>query len=977
MLNEIYSRSFRPEAATRIVKDNYGYFWIGSKQDGLFRLKISPGGEIISEFHFNNKENGARYLPSNYVWSLFIDNRNWLWVGTKNGFSVLDLNEPAQNFAFTHFLYTPNIKEGLVSHEVRSFLIDSKNNMWLGTRGGVNRFRLPNTFKELTPAKIKMKQFRYDAQNPKSISSNSILTIIETKNREIWIATGSGGINRYLSDQKGFIHVTTKQGLPINEVYTLLEDDAGRLWMSTNYGISVYDRQKKQVTNFTLADGLHGFEYTGLACHRAFDGEFLFGGAVGFDRFYPEEVLSVKNGNPPLIAITDFIVFTGDSDSTDEFLQGKNIAYIEKITLPYRANFFDIKFAAFDFNAPFKNSYQYILEGYDKDWISAHSAQRTATYTKVPPGRYTFKIKAANGDGVWAVAPKTLLIVIRPPWWRTNAAYAFYTLALLASAWGFYYYQRQRWHLQLALESEKKEAERLKELDAVKTRLYTNISHEFRTPLTVISGMADQIEKAPREWLHKGVKLIKRNSSNLLELVNQMLELRKLEAGTMKVKMVQGNVITYIRYISESFHSLSDTKGIDMLYSFSASEIRMDYDPEKLLRIISNLLINAIKFTPQNGQILLEVQELYNQHPTRLQIKISDTGVGISAEQLPHIFDHFYQADDSETRAAEGAGIGLTLTRELIKLLGGDITVESQLGEGTTFTVQLPIHRNAPLQDEVRVKTPVIMDPASPVDDPFTARHPDDHKHPMVLIVEDNLDVVQYLEACLSGAYRLIKAPDGEAGIAQAFKHIPDMIISDIMMPKKNGYEVCDTLKNDERTSHIPIVLLTAKADGESRIQGWERGADAYLTKPFNMEELAVQLRKLLEIRQKLQARYAGMTPLPPTDDIGLQIEDKFVTRARAIVENHLDDEKFDLHQLCRELALGRTQVHKKLKALTNRSTTEFINGIRLQKAKELLATTELNVSEVAYAVGFSDPSFFSRCYLKEFGERPSERKQK
>lgn len=532
----------------------------------------------------------------------------------------------------------------------------------------------------------------------------------------------------------------------------------------------------------------------------------------------------------------------------------------------------------------------------------------------------------------------------------------------------------------------KERTEYLRELDELKSRFFTNISHEFRTPLTVILGMVEHIEEKPERWLSEGINIIRRNSGNLLRLINQILDLRKLESGKLELDLVQADIVEYLHYLIESFQGYTQGKNIDLNFLSENEQLIMDFDPDKLLQIISNLLSNAIKFTPEGGEISVQVtvgsQQLTvdNFQSTKdlgaencLLLTVKDTGVGIPREKLSNIFDRFYQVDDSSTRKEEGTGIGLSLVKELIKLMDGSIEVESTIGKGTTFKILLPIRQDKEVRSEelgVKKEAPVpnansVLPPDSPVLDPNSTL-------PTLLIIEDNADVVKYLSAALEDKYQLIVARDGEAGIEIALEKIPDIIISDVMMPKKDGYEVCKTLKEDERTSHIPIVMLTAKADDLSRLEGLRRGAEAYLTKPFKKEELFIRIEKLLELRKALQLRYQSLEQLVASEDVAIKQEDEFILKVRQLFDEHLDDERYGTSELCRDLGMSRTQVHRKIKALTNRSTSRFLRFIRLSKAREMLLNSTLNVAEIAYTVGFSDPNYFSRTFAEEYGEPPT-----
>ena len=564
--------------------------------------------------------------------------------------------------------------------------------------------------------------------------------------------------------------------------------------------------------------------------------------------------------------------------------------------------------------------------------------------------------------------------------------------------------EKEKTNVEASLRLEQANTAHLQELDDLKTRLYTNITHEFRTPLTVISGMADQIGESPKRWLVEGVQMIKRNANHLLRLVNQLLDLRKLEAGKMSLHLVQGDVLAYLKYLVESFHSHADAKNIDLHFKTVLPELVMDYDPDKLQQIVSNLLSNALKFTPSGGAVVVTLEESSRQikrplpheiagRPSSyLMLAVKDTGLGISPEKQSYIFDLFYQADDSHTRPSEGTGIGLALTKELVKLFGGEISVTSEPGKGAEFVVALPVWKTAA---KARGKHPVDLVPAPPSEitsyvqlenqevlEPLatSGNHSNSSSHhPLILIMEDNPDVVQYLYACLASDFQLLKARNGREGIAKAIESVPDLIISDVMMPEKDGFEVCETLKNDERTSHIPIILLTAKADVESRLEGLKRGADAYLAKPFNKNELLIRVQKLLELRQKLQQHYlsrtsgqAGLTAMAQQSDEAGK-EDVFVQKVKSIIEKHLSDSHFSTVELSHAVAMSRSQLHRKLTALTGLSPNPFIRLLRLEKAREMLADTDMAIAGIAYSTGFNDPDYFARIFSKAYGFTPSD----
>lgn len=530
---------------------------------------------------------------------------------------------------------------------------------------------------------------------------------------------------------------------------------------------------------------------------------------------------------------------------------------------------------------------------------------------------------------------------------------------------------------------------RLEELDRMKSHFFTNISHEFRTPLTIIDGMVHQIKVAPSQWLDKGLRMIERNNGNLLRMVNQILDLRKLESGKMQLQLVQDDVIYYLRYLFETFHSLAESRGISMHLLCERKELRMDYDQDKMMQIVSNLLSNALKYTMENGDVYFIIAVEENAAPSGgsfpsgaqawLILKVIDTGAGIPADELPNIFNRFYQVDDWPNRnKGKGTGIGLALTSELTRLMEGTIEVRSEVGKGTTFTVSLPVKRQAaePLATSpLGISQSVVYTAQAPAAlevESFPQRPKNQLK---LLIIEDNPDTVQYLVALLEKDYELEIAYDGQAGIDLAIEKIPDLIISDLSMPRRNGYEVCQTLRTDIRTSHIPIVLVTASAEDEARISGLEWGADAYLSKPFNRKELAVRLEKLHEVRMQLQARYSSLEPSSYKGNVTSrpsEREEAFLFKLREVVEARLDDENFGIAELCKAMAMSRSQLHLKIKALTNSSTSHYMRAIRLHKAKEILTTSDLSISQTAFEVGFKSPEYFTRLFTKEFGVPPS-----
>lgn len=841
-------------------------------------------------------------------------------------------------------------------------------------------------------------QYLNDPSDRNSLSINHVLSVCDDPlepSRYLWVGTKGGGLNRFDKQSGKFKKYDKEQGMPDNVVYGILAQDRpkgsqspGYIWMSTNKGLCRFDVRAESTKNFTIVDGLQDNEFNGASYLKTKDGYLIFGGINGINVFHPDSLRF--NEHLPQTHIVGLQVNNQKMDigifrnwDIDSQYPNIPISQYRNITLAHNQNLLNFEFAALEFTNPAQNQYRYQLIGVDKEWVALGN-KNSIQFANLAPGDYTFKVQGSNNDGVWSEQTAELRFTIHPPWWATWWAYLLYIVLVAAGVWRYYQYLlRQRFSEQEKL--------RLKELDDFKSRFFTNITHEFRTPLTVILGMSERVLSEGVTSSHtltiaQPLTLIKRSGENLLRLVNQILDLAKLESNALKINYIQGDVLTFIRYIAESLHSLANAQNLILRVESDQAKIIMDYDPERLLQIVHNLLSNAIKFTPSGGKVVLRVtSEGLGALPSlkpMLNISVTDTGAGIPPEELPHLFERFFQAKNQEHAKAGGTGIGLSLTRELVKAMGGEIRVESTVGVGSTFWVKLPV-TNSSVFEEKSVKMEGLTRSQSLNKEPRPLRTP--HSEGLapsqtptsqtVLLIEDNPDVVEYLNACLKDQYHLDFAYNGQAGIEKALESIPDLIVSDVMMPFKDGFEVVEALKNDERTSHIPIILLTAKADVQSRLTGLRKGADAYLSKPFHQEELLVTADNLLDLRRKLQLKYQQQILAPETHATlaaTAEMEDVFLQKVRAVIEAHYSEEDFGLPQLCQKIGMSRSQLFRKMKALTDIAPSDLIRTHRLNKAKSLLESGGANVAEAAWEVGFKDPSYFSKLYQEEFGEAPS-----
>lgn len=910
--------------------------WIGTEKKGLFRYDLVNKKFIQPVV---SKKNSTNYPTINITSEILEDQIGNIWIGSDKG--LTKFNSTTKQF----------IHHNLIDDraDVHKMLFDEEGNLWWA-----------DAFQGL----FKMDRSTLQNFNPNSkiesfYANKTIDAIAKAANGNLWLSTREG-LELFNPKKEQFIPFKNEL-LDNNLTNTyLLPDEQNQLWMSTPKGIGRYNMDSGTFNLFGAENGILLGEYNGGPSLMSQTSKILVGGKNGFYYFYPPDVQ--PNLSLPKVDIKRLTV-------QEEPKANKNsINYIDldiqhgPVELSPKQNSIEIEYVGLHYDKPQSNQYAYRLLGLSDRWINV-GKERTARFYSLPAGDYIFEVKASNGDGIWNEKATTIPITVLPPWWKSNLAYFLYSCLIFTGIYQFSQFQIRRAKLKNQLAFEQREAERLKELNTMKTDFFANMTHEFRTPLTIISGMANQVQQQPNLWLKDGIEMIQRNTDNLLNLINQMLDLQKLEYGRLDLNIQQQDIIFFLNYILESFYPLANTKGLDLYFKSNQQELWMDYDAEKIRQIFTNLISNAIKFSKKEGKIeVLATFKENNIATNTLEILVKDNGLGIEKEQLPYIFDRFFQVNSSTTRQGEGTGIGLTLTQELVQLLGGTIEVESNLGEGTTFIINLPVTQIAPKATNAVVTQKVKT---AKQEEPNQVR-----EQPLLLIIEDNKDVQFYLTTCLQNDYQLIYAENGAVGIEKAIEKIPDIIISDVMMPVKDGFEVCDTLKQTEVTSHIPVILLTAKATIADKISGLSYGADAYLAKPFHPEELAIRLEKLIELRRMLQAKYSSGLLIGKVQP---KSEDEFLQKVQQAILTNLDQLEFGPNELAKTVASSRTQLHRKLKALTDTSTSNYIQKIRLQEAKKLLHNLNLTISEIAYQVGFKTPQYFSRSFAKVFETSPSQ----
>ncbi len=1006
-------QSLSSDRISALLEDKQGNLWIACG-DGLINYLNTVTGEIK---RYQNNSDFFKHFRKEYVFTMYQDKAGVLWLGTEGSLQKVD---PLSG-QVTYYTKEPSNPNSLSDYWVYAICEDRKGNLWIGTYA--------NALNKFDPKTGKFTHYKHEKNNPKSISSHTIRSIFRDTKGNMWFGTLGGGLNRFNPQTETFTAYTEKDGLANNSVYSILEDNDGNLWLATNKGISRFDIEKKTFINYDVSDGLQSNEFsssyydTGVG-FKGKDGKLYFGGSKGFNVIDPIG-LKTNQAIPPIV-ITQFKVF-------DKLMAGKS--EWERIELGFEENFVSFEFAALDYTNPQKNQYAYQLVGVDRDWVYSGS-RRYASYTNLTPGQYLFKVKGSNNDGIWNQRGKSVTLIIHPPWWKTFWAYLGYGLVLIA---GLVLARREiikRERLRANLRIQQVEATKWQELDGLKSRFFANISHEFRTPLSLIAAVIEKLKKQDSQSERQSeYGLISRNVKQLLQMINQLLDLSGLEAGKLQLQLESTQLSALLQRQAGLLVSLFESRGIDYSHSVPLQPLWVKADTEKLERILTNLLSNSAKFTPGGGRVRFRAS--YDQlgaNKILVKVVVEDNGIGIAPEQMERIFDRFYQADSSATRSYEGTGIGLALAKELAELHGGQIQVESRMREGSAFTLTLPLElTDAPIQHPIHAATDqdsnsqdgiaqLDADTATSLSQSLTTessskynyysqvlsdkevqassysdlRENNESNYPnssdgkvQILVVEDHQDLREFISTALRETYQVGQAVNGMEGYKLALEQIPDLIISDVMMPGMDGVTLCDKLKTDDRTSHIPVILLTARADETSKLTGLRTGADEYLTKPFSLEELQLRVKNMLQTRRNLQHKYSAQFALSPPDTTSgrpafdpslsakdvtvISADEQFLQKALLIMETNMADAEFDVEAFSRELAMSRSQLYRKFMALTGQGPGELIKSLRLKKAAVLLKAQAGNVSEIAYQVGFTNLPYFSKAFKEEFGQTPSE----
>lgn len=777
---------------------------------------------------------------------------------------------------------------------------------------------------------------------------------------KFWIGSRGGGMILW-DVHKGLQKVfTTENGLPNNTVYCILPDKAGRIWGSTNKGIFCFDvATQKTVFAFEKNDGLQDNEFNRAHKFLFPDGRMAFGGMDGYTIFNPADFKQEEITAEMPVQLTSLQINNEQQELSKSGDITEPLSTLKLLDLPYYKNNLRFEFAALLYNQPQKLKYRYQLKGADNNWIE-NGTDNVASYAALRPGKYTLRINATDNKGRWSNYTRELRIVIHAPFWATWWAYALYILIAAGLIRWYFIFRERRIQTEQSLAFEKREAVRLKELDEIKDRFFSNITHEFRTPLTLIITPLEKLvlDNSLPAPVTGTLKTIEKNSRQLLRLINELLDLSKLNEGRMEVKFSSGHFSSFIADRVESFEMAAREKNIRLSFVQEKLDGLYLFDEEKWEKIIVNLLANALKFTPSGGEVSITASQLAGE---RIRLEVTDNGPGIPAEQQQNIFDRFYQVENSSTRSYSGTGIGLSLVKELVELMNGTIEVNSEPGRYSSFIVKVPVQKN-------RLNGSA---PASTIKHETIAKD-GARDGALLLIVEDNDELRSFLTESMRKHYRVITAADGLKAWEMILEELPDIVVSDVMMPGKDGFELCQLCKSDNRTAHIGFILLTARAAHESRITGLGAGADGYLVKPFHLEELELSAANLLvhqqKIRDRLQAELLGNTPQKELP----QVTDQFLIQLYQQLDLKIDEPGLDVDYLCKAMAMSRSTLNRKLKSLLGISPNDLIRRYRLQKAASHLSGG-MDIATTAYKVGFSSHSYFSQCFKEQYGLTPSD----
>ncbi|VAW22146.1 hypothetical protein MNBD_BACTEROID01-1982 [hydrothermal vent metagenome] len=1031
---------------TSILRDKNQNLWIGTWGGGLNQMLSEKDNQFAVFTNFRLDPNS---LSSNFISSQLELEKNRILIGSLGGLDIFQVDSKTFLHVHERMILDKTFKVGCL-------LMDKKDRLWIGTRYGLYCLNRKDLVK-LTPQtrQIGYTKFLNQPGDSMSLAGDYITSLLEARDGTIWLGTYGNGICKYVEDGNHgyFVNYTELDGLCNNVAYAIKQDLQGNLWISTDNGLSKFNPVLETFQNYFVEDGLLSDQFYWAASYADESGMLYFGGVNGLNYFLPEDIELYPNSFKPVF--TKFSIFNNQVKVGERYhsrvILEKPISETGRVELSYKDAVFSIEFSALDYFLPEKIKYAYKMEGVDQDWVIVPSTRRFANYTKLSGGEYLFQVKATNCDGVWPDQLAGLRIIVRPPFWQT-AWFRFLAIIFLVAVVMAYIRYRAKFlndqkkklekqvqertqkieeqkeemqnqaenlrrtnqqlaERQMLIEGQKIELERQNEqivsqrdevielnkkvnlVNQLRLRFFTNISHEFRTPLTLIIDPLEQLMRTIKEdkQILNTLKMINRNSQRLLHLINQLIYFRRIESGKLNLRVGKGDLAGFLENIFESFKDLAVHQQIDYQFTIGETPDESWFDPEKLENVFYNLLSNAFKYTAPGGKIEMKVSFVKNNDTVKfdlpyVKVEVIDSGKGISREHLPYIFDYFFQGGQQDAAEMKSSGIGLALTHEIVKALHGEITVESEPGHGSRFTVRLPYTSNRFVKGEldytgnalspnIQARVDILSQEVihQPEEGQFEKVDNSDRSKPLLLIVEDNFDLRSFLMQTLRSDYRILGAEDGKEGFNLAKRYSPDIIISDVMMPVMDGIELCSRLKMEIQTSHIPVILLTAKAILESWIEGLETGADDYIPKPFNLQILQAKMNNLIESRRKLKRMFSRGETVSPSQLTSSSVDEEFITKVYKVLEEYYTEPDFSVKQFAQEVFVSRSLLYKKIKAITGLNITDFINSYKLKKAIDLIKASDRPISDIAFSVGFNDPKYFSRIFKKFYGMSPTE----
>ena len=936
-----------------LAVDKDGYVWSGNFFGGINRINPTT----YQTRNYSHIPGQPETLINNFVFSLYSDSNDQLWIGTMDGVDCFE----KKTSRFVRF--KPEIFRGKFIYDIFQ---DNQKNYWFCTNNNAGLFRY-------NPQTDEISHFQKDSTH--NLRGSSFICHAIDSRGKIWFGSRDGGLVLFDPDTRTFKTYDMDDGLPNNVIYGILEDDQNNLWLSSNKGISKFNYITGEIRNFTVDHGLVGNQFNYKSYLKTADGTMYFGAVNGLTWFHPSQIKTYES--EPEIHFTNFRLFNEPVRPGEKSILKKDIDLTDHITLRYHQNVISFDFIALDFHSRGKNNFFYYMDGFESTWQSAGNHQ-SVTYTNLPPGNYHFRIKATNIYNYPNDLTRSIKVTILPPIWRTLWAYLASFLIFSLILFLLLRFSEIRHREKMALRIEKIEKEKLQELHQHKINFFTYISHEFKTPLTIILASLEAFfsaDKIPEPFASRVVSL-KRNVFRLQFLINQLMDFRKVETDHASPRLQYGNVIQFLHELFDAFTTLFKRKELEYIFISPNERLFIKFDPDKLEKIVSNLLSNAFKYTPENGEITLRIETTREAEQTFLILTISDTGPGMSQQQIEKIFNLFYKIEE-EQNGYQGSGIGLALTQSLVKFLNGTIRVESSPGLGTSFIVKLPCQEevestSAPdiIPHNTNIIENLIIQSWQESPEISDENEKTDFE---IYFVEDDKEFLRFLSSHFREKYKTVALPNGLEAWKLVQKKVPDLIVTDLMMPQMDGISLCKKLKSEFDYCHIPVIMLTAKSDIESRMESLEVGADVYLPKPFLLSELELQIKNILTSKENLKKHFIQFGQLEIEHPLKNR-DQQFIERITAIIHANLDNPDFGINLLTAELGIGRTLLHTKLKQILDLSTTEFINTIRLREAQKILIENpELTMAEVAYQVGFNDPNYFSRTFKKVFNLSPSD----